>query len=303
MKKRMLVFILVAVLLALAGGMFAGSDVDSANPSGYVYSSFQRRGGEIGTLRYINSKPAYLEKLLRLVQNGSSAADWKIVKFAYGQGQNEATLAFEGTRGYAQVYEDVSWGGNTARIDWGAQIYDLRKSDNQALKNLHDKISSVRIYGGAKITLYENDKYNGRCEVVTKHEPQLSQLNDKCTSLKVEPNRLEKAIPVAALAPIMKEFDTFLTFRAPRDHEVLHPGQSYTLVWSAQNTSSSIDIYFRMVGYTFHPVIYPPRKLASVSASQGSCSVKIPTDISAGYAKIYVGPVNEEIGQVTIEIR
>ena len=303
MKKRTISIVFITTLLILAGELFAQGGVASANPGGYVYSSYQRRGGEIGTVRYINSKTAYLETLLNLVKKGSSWHDWKIVKFAYAQGQNQATLAFEGRRGYAVVYEHANWGGKIARINWDAHIWDMRKTTNQAIKDLHDKISSVRIYGGAKITLYENDKYEGRSVVVTQNEPQLPNFNDKCTSMEVSPNRIEKAIPVAALAPIMKNFDTFLTFRAPKDHEVLHPGQNYTLVWTAQNTSSTIDIYFRMVGYTLHPVMYSPKKLATVPASQGSCAVRIPTDIRSGYAKIYVGPMNDEIGEVTVEIR
>ena len=141
MKKWMLLIILAAGLLTLGGEMFAGNDVDAANPASYVYSSYQRRGGELGTVRYINSKTAYLEKLLHLVKSGSSWHDWKIVKFAYARGGNEATIAFEGTRGYAVVYEHGNWGGKAARINWGAQIWDMRKNPDPAIKELHDKIS------------------------------------------------------------------------------------------------------------------------------------------------------------------
>ncbi|MBN2338069.1 MAG: peptidase inhibitor family I36 protein [Acidobacteria bacterium] len=56
-----------------------------------------------------------------------------------------------------------------------------QKIDNR----FDDEISSIRVYGGAQVTVYEHVNFGGTRRVITQDTPGLGNLNDKITSIEV----------------------------------------------------------------------------------------------------------------------
>ncbi|MEK3865880.1 cellulase family glycosylhydrolase [Paenibacillus sp. FSL H7-0716] len=84
--------------------------------------------------------------------------------------------------GSATFYENDNYGGLDVML--GAGSYDLNQMVAAGIPN--DKISSVKVPFGLKVTLYENLNFGGAQRVLTSDVSQLSDFNDKTSSIKIE---------------------------------------------------------------------------------------------------------------------
>jgi hypothetical protein len=78
------------------------------------------------------------------------------------------------------VYVDRSYGGASQEFDVGS--HDI----NELTVVGNDKISSLRVAPGYKVTLYKDAKFSGATKVLTSDEAFVSDFNDVTSSLKVE---------------------------------------------------------------------------------------------------------------------
>jgi len=67
--------------------------------------------------------------------------------------------------------------------DFGGKYLCLRRGESRGkLGNLGDDISSIRVFGGARVLFYENDNFKGRASGTKRDVPDLRQLNLAGTS-------------------------------------------------------------------------------------------------------------------------
>ena len=62
-------------------------------------------------------------------------------------------------------------------------------NSNESQRNLgeryNDRISSIRIFGRAQVTVYENENFNGSRQTFRQNVPNLRDWNDRITSIEV----------------------------------------------------------------------------------------------------------------------
>jgi hypothetical protein len=82
-------------------------------------------------------------------------------------------------RGGACFYKDADYGGEFFCLERGEEVRDLQE-DN-------DKITSVRMFGGARVTIYEDNDFRGRSRQLSSDVRNLGgSWNDRVSSIRVE---------------------------------------------------------------------------------------------------------------------
>lgn len=90
---------------------------------------------------------------------------------------------------YVTLHEDCNYGGKNYYLEAGTYRGYQMKIDN-------DKLSSIQIPAGMKVTIYENDNFSGRSQTYTSNVPCLEpNWNDMASSIVVENSYLQNSNP------------------------------------------------------------------------------------------------------------
>lgn len=80
---------------------------------------------------------------------------------------------------YASIFKHFEYHGKTQRLTPGRyNIHDLIIGN--------DKLSSIKVPSGLKVTLYEHENFRGKCRVYFNDSPKISDFNDKTSSIAVD---------------------------------------------------------------------------------------------------------------------
>ncbi len=143
------------------------------NSSGYYTRSLN-----MGEYVHFMSKAAGVD----LKSLASNAFGWNSTyESQYQAAKNEFPFTYGNTYG-ATFYEDANYGGWSVSLRPGR--YDT--GDLASLGIPNDKISSVKITSGLKVTLYENIGFGGQSKTITGDTSSLPDFNDKTSSIVIE---------------------------------------------------------------------------------------------------------------------
>lgn len=79
-------------------------------------------------------------------------------------------------------YMDANYRGEKFCVDAGEGPGNVESRNN-------DRISSIRVFGGAQVTVFSNGSFSGASSTYTSDTPHLGDWNDKITSFRVAGNR------------------------------------------------------------------------------------------------------------------
>jgi hypothetical protein len=94
---------------------------------------------------------------------------------AQNQNRNREDRIREG----ACFYMDSDYGGDSFCMDAGQGIRDVEPRYN-------DEISSIRVFGKARVVIFEHKNFGGASSVISSDVPGLGGWNDKITSIRIE---------------------------------------------------------------------------------------------------------------------
>ena len=99
---------------------------------------------------------------------------------------NGSSTNVNSASGDIYIYQDINYGGRSAALGVGS--YNLASLQAKGFKN--DDLSSIKVPFGYKVTLYNDDNFQGEAKVVTEDTSWIgADWNDKTSSIKVEKAR------------------------------------------------------------------------------------------------------------------
>ena len=106
--------------------------------------------------------------------------DWndKITSFEVRRGSYGGGGHGGEPRNGACFYTDENYNGEMFCMNSG-------ESQRNVGDRYNDKISSIRVFGGAEVTVYEDENLRGNSQTITRDMPNLRNWNDKITSLEI----------------------------------------------------------------------------------------------------------------------
>lgn len=115
--------------------------------------------------------------------NGSSASG---STGNQNSGNNGSSTNINSVSGDVYIYQDINYGGRSASLGVGS--FNLASLQAKGFKN--DDLSSLKVPFGYKVTLYNDDNFQGATKVVTEDTSWIgTDWNDKTSSIKVEKAR------------------------------------------------------------------------------------------------------------------
>ncbi|TDQ66916.1 peptidase inhibitor family I36 [Maritalea mobilis] len=142
--------------------------VTHSGPDGWVSAKYlQRRSGGGNNGGSHNDNPGFS------IEFGSDGT------FSFNFG-NRPNRPHRPPQAKACFYEHANYRGRSFCLDEGESVRRLRH-------NWNDTISSMRVFGGAEVTVCKHAGYRGLCRTVDRNFPRIGRrLNDEISSIKVQ---------------------------------------------------------------------------------------------------------------------